>query len=89
MTDYRIELNENMDPEKANAFLMRDGVCVGGVDLLSNEKWQASIDAPFDEATGSDVEVLGEFDTQADAISALWRARERAAVYVFREGEVL
>lgn len=52
---------------------------VGGAtyDRLA-DMWNAYIDAPYDEESDSDAELLGVFTNRHDAIEAVWRERERA-----------
>jgi hypothetical protein len=86
--EFYIVLNSNFPPEKANGFLQRrcrssettpgGWECVGGLDPQLNGKWIADVFAPYDEETGSDVTPLGEFDTQQQAIEALWEGRHQA-----------
>lgn len=85
--EFFIVLNSNYPPERANAFLKvrcRAGLhapagweCVGSADPQLGGKWGADISAPEDD-TGSDITPLGLFDSQQEAIDALWEARHQA-----------
>ena len=86
--EYYVELNVNFPPAEAPGFLQRRcyvGVttpggyeCVGGFAHNARGFWEASIDAPYDPATGSDSRPLGKHRSRLDAIVALWAARRRA-----------
>ena len=86
--EYYVELNGNYPPAEAPGFLQRRcyvGVttpsgyaCVGSFECSPRGTWQASIDAPYDPATGSDSRSLGQHRSRLDAIVALWSARREA-----------
>lgn len=67
-----------------SAFLMQQGCCVGGIDKqTSGDKrgmWQVSIQAPYNEETESDIEVIGYFVCGLDALRSLWSNRSRAYI---------
>jgi hypothetical protein len=86
--EYYIELDGNHAPNDAPGFLQRrcyigvitpDGYeCVGSFGRNEQGLWQASIDAPYDEATGTDRRTLGQFTERMNAIVALWGRRREA-----------
>jgi len=73
--DFEIELNENYHPTLSNAFLMFDGRAVGGIDSNSDGSWRADVDSEWDEESGSDCSLIGNFLTQKEALLALWESR--------------
>lgn len=86
--EFYIELNVNMPAREAPGFLQRRRTrahtlspgdeCVGSFDRTA-EGWEASINAPYDEATDSDAKCLGAWTDRMHAIVALWLARRDAA----------
>lgn len=86
--EFYVELNGNYDATLAPGFLQRRcsrGLttpggyeCIGSFERSAAGRWRADVNATFDEVTGGDVLVLGEFDERMDAISALWRRRHEA-----------
>jgi hypothetical protein len=84
---YYIDLNCNDPADKANAFLMKDchqlgryhERCIGGADLAQvgehAGKWRVTVEQPLDVETDSDARLLGYYDTQAQALAALWAER--------------
>jgi len=86
--DFYVELNCNDSSAAAAGFLQRRcyvGVttpggyeCIGSFERDVLGRWRASIDAVYDEQTGSDSRTLGCFADRLDAIVALWAARHAA-----------
>ena len=73
---FQIKINDNCENKSdANFFLLRDGDCVGGGNKKPDGTWTADVSAPHCSETDSDVSVLGSFDSQDAAMSALWDAR--------------
>jgi hypothetical protein len=86
--EFYVELNANFEPARAPGFLHRrcrtslttpgGYECVGSFDMAKSGRWTADLNAPFDDATCSDVLRLGEFGERLNAIAALWRRRGEA-----------
>ena len=52
--------------------------CIGSFGRSGDGCWEASIDAPFDPATGSDRRRLACGTSRLDAVVAIWAARHDA-----------
>lgn len=86
--EFYIERNCNGDAATTNGFLHRrcpvslttpgGYECIGGYEHRASGKWRASINAPYDEASDRDTRELGDFHTNLDAITVLWKARREA-----------
>jgi len=86
--EFYIELNDNVDACIAPGFLQRRcyvGVttpggyeCVGSFQRDARGLWHASIDALYDQHSGSDSRSMGQFTQRLDAIVALWQCRHEA-----------
>lgn len=72
---FEIELNENCEPNAANAFLLYEGNCVGGADKSLSGVWNVDISIKPESEIAPDCEPVGAFSTQEQALKALWGAR--------------
>lgn len=85
---FYIELNVNYEASDAPGFLQRRCVyglttpggyeCLGSFQKALDGSWSADVNAPMDEDSGSDCDVLACKVSRMQAITALWVGRARA-----------
>jgi hypothetical protein len=52
--------------------------CIGSFACCDDGRWEASVDAAFDPATGTDSRRVARGASRLDAIAAVWAARHEA-----------
>lgn len=85
---FYIQLNVNYPAPNAPGFLLRRCAfglttpggyeCLGSFQKESDGSWSADVNAPYDEDTDSDCEMLTRKVSRLDAIAALWAGRANA-----------
>lgn len=86
---FRIEENDNYEPGQGNLFLMIKFLskgefvdrCIGSADNQSQKSWTVVINAPYNESTDSDAELIGNYGDRETAIESLWDNRHSAYIW--------
>ena len=85
---FYIQLNVNYEAFDAPGFLQKRCAyglttpggyeCLGSFQKALDGSWSADVNAPYDEDTGSDCEMLSRQVSRLDAIATLWAGRTSA-----------